>query len=71
MSHLIHFQIFISATEIDIGIEKTEYSTHDNADYQVVCAIVESGSVGDRDIEIQYVVTDNGKQTNINFCLMG
>ena len=52
--------LFLVATLIEIALEKTEYTTHDNAEYQVVCANVESGSVGGRNIEIDYTVEDNG-----------
>ena len=55
--------LLFAATEIDIGFEKTEYTTHDNSDYQVVCATVQSGSVGGRDIDIRYTVTDHGKHS--------
>ena len=52
--------VLLIATSIDIGLEQTAYTTHDNADYQVVCADVQSGSANGREIEINYVVKDNG-----------
>ena len=48
------------ATQLEIGLEKVEYTAHDNADYHIVCANVKSGSVGGRKIDISYVVEDNG-----------
>ena len=37
-----------------------EYTAHDNADYQIVCANVKSGSVDGRKIDINYAVKDSG-----------
>ncbi|CAI8052156.1 hypothetical protein GBAR_LOCUS28548, partial [Geodia barretti] len=57
-------------TLIEIALEKTEYTTHDNAEYQVVCANVESGSVGGRNIEIDYTVEDNANAQTQNGTLL-
>ena len=56
------------ATLVEIGLERTSYTAHDNANYQIVCANVESGSIGGRNIEISYTVEDNG--TLLRFFLM-
>ena len=48
------------ATRLDIGLEKTDYTAHKNAAYQIVCANVKSGSVGGRKIDINYAVKDSG-----------
>lgn len=50
----------LTATLVGIGLEITEYTVHDNADYQVVCAYVQSGSIGRREIEVNYSVLDTG-----------
>ena len=51
----------LTATHVGIGLEKTEYTTHDNDDYHVVCAVVQSGSIGGRDIMTRYIIEDAGK----------
>ena len=54
------YKLSLLATLVEIGLERTSYTAHDNADYQIVCANVESGSVGGRNIELSYTVEDNG-----------
>ena len=51
---------FNTATGVEIGLEKTEYTVSDTNDNQVICADIQSGSAAGRDIEIRYVVTDSG-----------
>ena len=53
------------ATQLEIGLEKVEYTAHDIADYHIVCANVKSGSVGGRKIDISYAVEDNGIVLNV------
>ena len=43
-----------------IGLQQSQYTVVETADYQFVCAEVQSGSVAGRDIEIDYTVHDAG-----------
>ena len=50
---------------MSIGLQQTQYSILDSADYQFLCAEIQSGSVAERDIEIHYTVTDTGMDCSI------
>ena len=43
---------------VTIGLQYTQYTISDTADYEFVCAEVKSGSVAARDIMINYVIED-------------
>ena len=49
-----------SVTPVTIGLQETQYSVPDTADYKFVCAEVQSGSIDGRDIDIVYSVRDDG-----------
>lgn len=55
-------------SQVTIGLEQTEYSVADTADYQILCAEVQSGSIDGRDIQMQFTVTDNGMYTSFVWC---
>ena len=49
-----------TSTPVSIGLQQTQYTSLDTADYQFVCAETQSGIVGERHIEIQCIVTNAG-----------
>lgn len=50
---------------VGIGLQNTQYTVSDTADYAFVCAKVQSGSVAGRDIMILYAVMIFGTNSNI------
>lgn len=44
-----------------IGLEETQYSVPETADYKFVCAELQSGSIDGRNIDIVYSVKDSGE----------
>ena len=50
----------VTATQLEIGLQREQYATHDNAGYQVVCATIISGSIDGEYVQIFYTVTDDG-----------
>ena len=58
--HIHHLAAPVVAV-VTIGLQHTQYTVSDTAEYEFVCAEVQSGSVAERDITIQYSVTDYGR----------
>lgn len=57
------YNMFFTAftvTPVTIGLQETQYSVPDTAEYKFVCAELQSGSIDGRDIDIVYSVRDNG-----------
>lgn len=53
--------IAFTVTPVTIGLEETQYSVPETADYKFVCAELQSGSIDGRNIDIVYSVKDDGE----------
>ena len=66
----IHFLSAPVVVPVTIGLQYTQYTISDTADYEFVCAEVQSGSVACREILINYVVEDDGNETIVDTLIL-
>ena len=59
----------ITASPVGIGFQMTEYSVLETEDYGFVCAVVQSGDVAGRELEIDYLVEDSSTCLCVCVCV--
>ena len=60
ISHNVFIFLEYTETPVRIGLQQTQFTVSESEDYLSACAVVQSGSLVGRDIEIHYSVGENG-----------